>query len=146
MRSVPEESRFVRARSVVLFVAVVSAPLLASAQAEPTPTPSEVQCVERAERDTLLPEPDRDRLCLGTASLEPITCYREAVDEPALESSEAVDLCRCAASTQPVSCFREALRTRPDEKLWALRQCSPIAAGNLTADCRPVVPIEPGLR
>jgi len=88
----------------------------------------------------------RERLCLGTEGLEPITCYRKALDETPLEGAEAVDLCRCAISAEPVQCFKDALRARPDDRPRALRQCSPIAAENLTADCRVGVPTQPGLR
>ena len=108
--------------------------------------PAEVACLEQAEDQTVLAEEERERLCLGTAGLEPIACLREALDETPLGTPEAIDLCRCATSTEPVRCFRKALDLRPGEPLWAVRQCSPIAERNLTADCRPVVATEPGLR
>ncbi len=121
---------------------VLAAPAALHAQE----APPQVACLERAEKQTLLAEEERERLCLGTSSLEVVACFREALDQPSLDAAEAIDLCRCSTSTEPVRCFREALAVRPGEPLWAVRQCSPIAVQKLTADCRPVVPTEPGLR
>jgi hypothetical protein len=127
------------AGSLVWIILAAPATLLAEG-------PAEIQCIERAKDQSLLQEAERERLCLGTRGLQPIECFRAAVDEPALDKPEAIDLCRCATSTEPVRCFREALNARPDEPLWAVRQCSPISTQKLTADCRPLVPMEPGSR
>jgi hypothetical protein len=129
-----------------LAVSLIGMGLLAPIALHAQQVPPEVSCLERAQDETRLPEQQRERLCLGTASLEPIACFREALDETTLGAPEAVDLCRCSASTEPVQCFRAALKVRPDEPLWAVRQCSPIAVQNLTADCRSIVPTDPGLR
>ncbi len=126
----------------VLIGTLLTAPAVLHAQA----LPPEVACLERAEKQTLLAEEQRERLCLGTRGLEPIACFRQALDEASLDAPEAIDLCRCSTSTQPVRCFREALEVKPGDPLWAVRQCSPITVQNLTADCQPVVPTEPGLR
>ena len=135
-----------RSIAKLLAGALVSLLCAVSAAARADDAPVEVTCLERAEGQAALQEQERERLCLGASGLAPIECFRDAVDQAALDKPEAIDLCRCATSVEPVRCFRAALRTRPDEPLWAVRQCSPIAAQNLTADCRAVVPTDPGLR
>lgn len=128
-----------RLAGVLLGLALASA-----ARAEDVP--GELRCIERARNQTVLQEEQREQLCLGATSLEPIDCYRSAVDQRALDPPDAIELCRCATSSEPVRCFREALRVRPSEPLWAVRQCSTIATQNLTSDCRPMVAIDPRAR
>jgi hypothetical protein len=117
--------------------------LLAASQIPPPQELApELRCIEDAQARTVLRDPAVRTLCRGAASSEPVTCFRQALDDALLDNSRAVSLCRCATSAEPVRCFEQA-RDRTDlDEPEALAICSPIRAQNLSEDCRPIVPTE----
>jgi hypothetical protein len=108
------------------------------------PPAIEIECAELALQRTTLDEFEAGRLCLGAPSDAPAACFEQALDVVAIDEPDAIDLCRCASSTEPVRCYAGVIDVRPADTREALRVCSPITARKLTADCRPIVPADPG--